>query len=118
MRPLYALLLATTLAAAGEPEPVLDAAAIVQPSLLSGPNYSVAPQAQVHGFMARFDVTTPFGPLVATSVEMLAVRAAELPAIEALERAAKTEAFAHALADRAKKTGSAVWQVVANPIDT
>ena len=121
MRPLYALLLAAALAgpaAADETEPVLDVAAIVQPSLLSGPGYSVAPQAQVHGFMARFEVTTPFGALTAPSVEMLAVRAAELPAIEALERAAKSEAFAHALAERAKKTGNAVWQVVTNPVDT
>lgn len=120
MRPLLALILATlaSIAHASETEPVLDAAAIVQPSLLSGPGYTVAPQARVHGFMARFDMTTPFGPLDATSVEMLAVRAAELPAIEALERAAKSEAFTHALAERAKKTGNAVWQVVSNPVDT
>lgn len=101
-----------------EAEPRLDAAAIVQPALLSAPNATVAPQAAVHGYMARFALDTPFGPLAAESVELLAIRQAEIPAIETLERASRGGAFAHALGEKFKKTGKSVWQVVSHPIDT
>lgn len=101
-----------------EAEPRLDAAAIVQPALLSAPNATVAPQAAVHGYMARFALDTPFGPLAAESVELLAIRQAEIPAIETLERASRSGAFAHALGEKFKKTGKSVWQVVTHPIDT
>lgn len=106
---------------AGEPfetEPTLDAAAIVQPALLSAPNVTVAPQATVHGYMARFALDTPFGPLAAESVELLAIRQAEIPAIETLERASHGAAFAHAFGEKFRKTGKSVWQVVSHPIDT
>ncbi|UXI67293.1 hypothetical protein [Tahibacter amnicola] len=104
--------------AAAEVEPVLDSAAIVQPALLSGPGFTVSPTATVRGFMAQFEITTAFGPLVAESVELLAIRQAEIPAIEALERTSRTEAFSQALKNRAEKTGKAVWQVATHPIDT
>jgi hypothetical protein len=116
------LLLALAAAGAGaqhyEDEPVLSAAALVQPALLAAPNVHVAAQAQVHGYMARFSLDTPFGPLAAESVELLAIRQAEIPAIEALEQASRREAFAHALGDKFRKTGKSIWQVVSNPIDT
>lgn len=101
-----------------EREPTLNAAAIVQPALLSAPNATVAPQAVVHGYMARFTLATPFGPLTAESVELLAIRQAEIPAIEALERASRSSAFAHALGEKFRKTGQSVWQVVTHPVDT
>lgn len=101
-----------------ETEPMLDAAAIVQPALLSAPNATVAPQATVHGYMARFALDTPFGPLAAESVELLAIRQAEIPAIETLERASRGAAFAHAFGEKFRKTGKSVWQVVSHPIDT
>ena len=101
-----------------ETEPMLDAAAIVQPALLSAPNATVAPQASVHGYMARFELDTPFGPLAAESVELLAIRQAEIPAVEALERASRSGAFAHALGEKFRKTGKSVWQVVTHPVAT
>ncbi|MEO8672421.1 MAG: hypothetical protein ABI411_13980 [Tahibacter sp.] len=116
-----ALILMLALAAhrvGAEPEPELDSAALVQPALLSGPGYSVSPQAQVHGYMARFTVQTAFGPVTAESVELLAVRAAEMPALEAMERASRSDAFAHAIAERGRKSGNAVVQVISHPIAT
>lgn len=101
-----------------ENEPTLDAAAIVQPALLSAPNATVAPRATVHGYMARFDLATPFGPVAAESVELLAIRQAEIPAIETLERVSRSAAFADALGERFRKTGKSVWQVVTHPIAT
>ncbi len=101
-----------------EPEPVLKAPALVQPALLSGPNFHVVPEVPIRGYMANFLIDTKFGPLHAASVEMLSIRIAELPAMDALDRASRNGAFATALAARAKKTGSAIVNVVTHPIDT
>ena len=103
---------------AGEKEPVLDAASLVQPALLSGPDFKVVPEVAVRGYMASFLIDTPWGPLRADSVEMLGVRVSEIPALETLDRASKTGAFAHAIGERGRKTGSAVANVFMHPIDT
>ncbi len=103
---------------ASESEPFLNASELVQPALLSGPNFKVVPEVQVRGYMARFVIDTPFGPLTADSVELLAVRVSEIPAIEALDRASKTDAFAHAIAERGRKTATAVVNVVSHPVDS
>jgi hypothetical protein len=101
-----------------EPEPVLKAPLLVQPALLSGPDFHVVPEVAVRGYMADFLIDTKFGPLHADSVELLAARVAELPALETLERASRTDAFAHALAERGRKTGSALVHVLGHPVDT
>jgi hypothetical protein len=103
---------------APEHEPYLNASVLVQPALLSGPNFKIVPEVQVRGYMANFLIDTPYGPLRADSVELLSVRVAEIPAIEALDRASKTGAFAHALAERGRKTAAAVANVVTHPVDT
>ncbi len=103
---------------AQEAEPYLNATALVQPSLLSGPNFKVVPEVRIHGYMAHFLIDTPYGPLTADSADLLAVRVSEIPALEALDRASKSDAFAHALAERGRKTGAAVVNVVAHPIDS
>ena len=114
------LALACTLAHAqdSEPEPFLQAPALVQPALLSGPDFHVVPEVQVRGYMAHFVIDTKFGPLHADSVEMLAIRESEIPALDALDRASRSQAFAHAIAARARKTGAALVHVVEHPVDT
>ncbi|MBB5207338.1 hypothetical protein [Chiayiivirga flava] len=101
-----------------EPEPELDAAELVQPSLLSGPGYTVAPKAQVLGYQARFVVRTGYGEIPAESVEMLAVRVAEMPAVEAIHDASVSRVLAQSAVDTAKDGGSALWQVVRHPVAT
>lgn len=101
-----------------EPEPVLKAPLLVQAPLLSGPDFRVVPEVAVRGYMANFLIDTKFGPMRADSVEMLAIRIGELPAMEALDEASRSGAFATALAARAKKTGSAIVNVVTHPVDT
>jgi hypothetical protein len=103
---------------APENEPYLNASVLVQPALLSGPNFKVVPEVQMRGYMANFLIDTPYGPLRADSVELLGVRIAEIPAIDALDRASRTGAFAHALAERGRKTAAAVANVAAHPVDT
>lgn len=101
-----------------EPEPVLKAPMLVQAALLSGPDFHVVPEVPVRGYMGNFLIDTRFGPLRADSVQMLALRIGELPALDALDRASRSDAFATALAARARKTGAAVVNVFAHPIDT
>ena len=95
-----------------EPEPVLKAPLLVQSPLLSGPDFRVVPEVAVRGYMANFLIDTKFGPMRADSVEMLAIRIGELPAMQALDEASRSGAFATALATRAKKTGSAIVNAV------
>ena len=105
-------------ACSNEPEPTLTAPTLVQPALLSGPNFRVVPEVEVRGYMAHFLIDTTYGPLTADSAQLLAVRVGEIPALETLDRASKTDAFAHALAERGRKTGAAVVNVFAHPVDT
>ena len=120
---LAALLSACTAARAGtgvdtEPEPVVDAASLVQPALLSGPGFSVDPHVELRGYMAHFTLDTPLGPLQAESVEILAEREAELPAVEALDRVTRSDAFARAAGNRIAATAKALAQVVMHPVDS
>ncbi|NCT67211.1 MAG: hypothetical protein GXC76_06125 [Rhodanobacteraceae bacterium] len=101
-----------------EDEPVVDATSLVQPALLSGPGFSVDTRVELRGYMARFTLDTPVGPLVAESVEILAEREAELPAVEALERVTRSEAFLRAAGDKFAATGKALAQVALHPVDT
>ena len=114
----FALTLPARASETYEPEPVLKAPMLVQAPLLSGPDFRVVPEVAVRGYMANFLIDTKFGPIRADSVEMLAIRVGELPAMEALDQASRSGAFAAALAARAKKTGSAIVNVVTHPIDT
>ena len=101
-----------------ETEPVLEAATLVRPALLSGPGFSVEPRVEIRGYMARFQLRTPYGLLRADSVEMLAEREAELPALEALERVTHSEAFLRAAGDRFTATASSLAQIALHPVET
>lgn len=103
---------------ATEEETVVDAASLVEPALLSGPGFSVDPHVELRGYMAHFTLDTPVGPLVADSVELLAEREAELPALDALEKATRSDAFLHAAGNRLAETGKALGKIVMHPVDT
>ncbi|MEO8802218.1 MAG: hypothetical protein ABI304_02120 [Rudaea sp.] len=123
MRPFALFFFATLTCAAHangtfEPEPFLQAATLVQPVFLSGPNFTVVPEVQVRGYMADFLIDTKFGPVHADSVQMLAIRVAEIPALEILDRASHTGAFAGAIAQSGAMTGNALLTVATHPIAT
>jgi hypothetical protein len=101
-----------------EDEPVIGAASLVRPALLSGPGFTVDSHVELRGYMAHFTLDTKVGPLRADSVEILAEREAELPAIDALEKVTHSEAFARAAGAKVVSTGKALGQIVMHPIDT
>lgn len=122
---LATLLLAAALLAraddAGTPtedEPVVDAVSLVQPALLSGPGFGVDSHVELRGYMAHFMLDTPVGPLNADSVEILAEREAELPAIDAIEKVTRSDAFVKAAGAKFVATGAALAKVVLHPVDT
>lgn len=101
-----------------EEEPVIDAASLVEPALLSGPGFSVDPHVELRGYMAHFKLDTRFGSFDAPSVEILAEREAELPALEQLDAATHSEAFTRAAGDRFASTGKSLAKIVMHPVDT
>lgn len=118
-RPLLAAgLLALALAngARAESEPVLDAADLVDASLLSGPGWQVEPRVQVRGYQARFVVRTDWGVLEADSVDLLALRVAEMPAVEALHRTGVTQVLMESAAGRFGEPVDAVTAIGSEPM--
>lgn len=107
-----------TLAPAFEQEPVLGATRFVQPALLSGPGYQVDPHVEIRGYMARFTIDTALGPMQAESVEILADRIAELPALEALDRLSQTQVFLDAADASVTRSAKGIEQILRHPILT
>lgn len=101
-----------------EDEPVIPAAELVSPALLAGPGYRVDPIAEVRGFQARFRIQTDWGEMEAESVEMLAIRIAEIPAIEALFEESVTETLGASLSDAAMAPVRAVIGIASEPVRT
>lgn len=124
-RSMTAMFLAGALLARGEDvgtptevEPVVDAVSLVQPALLSGPDFSVDSHVELRGYMAHFMLDTKVGPLNADSVEILADREAELPAIDAIEKVTRSDAFIKAAGAKFVSTGKALGKIAMHPIDT
>ncbi len=112
---LAAAALALAPAAWAESEPVLDAAQLVDASLLSGPGWRVDPRVPVSGYQARFRIHTDWGELEADSVDLLALRVAEMPALEALHRANVTQVLVESAADRFGEPVEAVDAIIDEP---
>lgn len=101
-----------------ESEPILSAASLVQPSLLSGPGFDVAPRVEVHGYMGNFTINTTAGVIGADSVEILAERVAEVPALEALDKVTRSQAFLSAAEGKLGGLASAFGNVFLHPLKT
>ena len=101
-----------------EEEPVVDAASLVRPALLSGPDFTVDPHVELRGYMAHFTLDTKAGPLNADSIELLAERVSELPALDALDEATRSKAFADAAGTKLAATGKSLANIAMHPVDT
>ena len=91
---------------------------VVEPALLSGPLHVLQPCARVDGHMLQFRLDTRFGPQEAASLGLLRIRVAELPAVEALERASHAGLAATAAEDSVRRIGSTVESVASRPAQT
>jgi len=98
-----------------EATPTLDAARLVQPELLQGRHFKVRPQANVGGFLARFDIESAYGNITAVGTEMLRVRVSEMPALQTLRDVSQSKAFVDALARSAKAPVDFAKSVATDP---
>jgi hypothetical protein len=101
-----------------ETAPVLRAADLAPPELLKGPLFQVDDAVPTDGLLAKFTIKSNFGPFEAQGPGMLAVRVAEIRALDNLSHVEKSDVFQKALAESAKRTGKSLMTAVANPVET
>jgi hypothetical protein len=101
-----------------EKPPILPAAELVPPSLVSGDGFHVNQQVPTDGLMAHFIIYSDVGTFPANSIEMLKIRVAEIPAIMELAKTSKTKVFAQSVARNAVQPVQAAGQMVMHPVDT
>jgi hypothetical protein len=111
---------APVLAAPGmEVEPTLATRDLVGPDLaLRGPHHRVAPRTQVREFMGRYRMTTALGDIDAVGEADLRDRIGEAPALDALARLERSDAFKGALESSARNTVESARRVVTQPGET
>jgi hypothetical protein len=105
-----------TVASDPESEPVLAAADLVAPALLAGPGWRVQPRATLHGLQARFWIDSDWGAFPVDSVELLALRVAEMPVVEALHAETVSDALAGAGVEALAAPARSLAALAADPL--
>jgi hypothetical protein len=117
-----ALVLASAALVAGqaalETPAVLKAADLAPAELLKGPRFQVDETVTTDGLLARFTIKSDFGPFEAEGPGMLAVRVAEIRALDTLSHVEKSDVFQKALASSAQRTGKSLMTAVTHPAET
>ena len=98
--------------------PKIFAADLLPASMLSGPQFEVAPQIQLKGHIASFQIKSDYGRLDADSVEILEQRVTEISALAELERLSELKVFGKSALNSVKSTGKAVYNVFRDPAAT
>ena len=98
--------------------PKVYAADLLPASMLSGPTFEVAPEVEMKGHIAAFQVKSDYGRLDADSVEIVEQRVVEIAALAELERLSGMEVFGKSAYNSVKGTGKAVYNVFRDPAAT
>lgn len=101
-----------------ETPPVLKASELIDPKLLTGPDYQVQDEVTTDGYLAHFVLKTTFGSLDLTSVDLLMVRISEVPAMKQLDEMSSSEVFTKAAAAAAQSSFNSLKTAAQNPVDT
>ena len=101
-----------------EAEPVLKAAELVPAALLRGPRHRVDEAVPTKGFLAHFTMHSDFGQLQIAGRDLLAVRVAEIGALEVLERQSESSEFVRAAAGAAQRPIEAAANIITRPVET
>lgn len=96
----------------------IRADSLVAPELLAGPGWEVEPRVDVRGYQARFVIRTDWGDVHADSVEMLALRVAEMPAVRALHDQRVLAALKQSGGEVFLQPVSALGSIARRPLDT
>ncbi|MEP6941630.1 MAG: hypothetical protein ABI981_01765 [Betaproteobacteria bacterium] len=87
-------------------------------SAVSGPLFSLPPIVPIQNYLGQFELRSTYGVFNVSGRRMLAVREAELPAIQALDQVNKTDAFQQSLTQAASAPVQLVRSAVTNPAGT
>lgn len=101
-----------------EAPPVLRAADLLPPDVLSGDHHTVAPEVQNDGYMNRYEIRSEYGEFGAVGRAMLRSRVREIEALAALDNVSKTGVFLEAAADAGLKDIKVVVSVATRPFET
>ena len=98
--------------------PVLKAAFLLPPDMLSGPLFKVDDEVPTDGFMGHFTLRSELGTFVVVGRELLRIRIAELPAIQQLNNMSKSQVFLDALANATAKPIQSAANIITHPVQT
>lgn len=116
---MLALMLLQATSGEARAEPVLAADRLVPAGMqLSGPDWHVETPVAVRGFLGQFVLQTEWGAIEVQGRELLALRIAEIDALERLNELSRTEVFSSAIADSARSTTKAVERIITQPVET
>ena len=108
----------TATAADFESPKALKAQDVLPAKLISSATHRVAPSVANDGFMNRFEVSSQFGALTASSNAELAKRVHELTVVAKLEQVSKSEEFSKHLQKGAERVLKGAESLITNPVDT
>jgi hypothetical protein len=91
------------------------ASELLQPSQISGPRFSVAPEVRTEGYLHVFDVTTDWGPIEAEGRSLLIVRLHEVGALATLDEVSRSRVFLEAAGNSVVRVGKGVVSAVTDP---
>ena len=108
-----------------EEPPVVNVADLLPTTPLSGPGYTVQPQAPTNGVMGQYTIVADpsvfhddAGTYYVESLDMLKIRLSEIPAIAELDGMSNSSVFANALVSSAVRPVGAAANMVMHPMDT
>ena len=108
-----------------EEPPGVNVADLLPATPLSGPGYTVQPQAPTNGAMGQYTIVADpsvfhddAGTYYVESLDMLKIRLSEIPAIAQLDSMSNTSVYAQALATSAIRPVTAATNMVMHPMDT
>jgi hypothetical protein len=108
-----------------EEPPVVNVADLLPATPLSGPGYTVQPQATTNGAMGQYTIVADpsvfhddAGTYYVESADMLKIRLSEIPAIAELDGMSNSDVFAKALVSSAVRPVGAAANMIMHPMDT
>lgn len=117
---LAALALGTIALAQGDFEgpTTFKASAVLPPSLVKGPHFTVAETVKTEGYFHEFQITSDYGALSAEGRSLLEKRVREVESLARLDDVSKSSVFLQAAGTSVLNVGKGVASVVTKPEET
>ena len=108
-----------------EQPPIVNVSQLLPSTALSGPGFSVQPQAPTNGAMGQYTIVgdqsvfrSDAGTYYVESLDLLKIRLSEVPAIAQLDSMSETGVFAREFASSAARPVTDAAQMVEHPMDS